>query len=179
MEMDAMSRPPRIALCGPGRCGKDTAAEWLHENTRLNYVMSTSEVIAPVAAERLGLTVEAAFARRHEDRALWCRLGKEMRASDPAFLVRTVLDKGSDIVVGVRDRQEIVTASLEGLVDLVVWIDRRVPFDPTLEYGPELCDIRITNDDSLDEFHGKLAALARFARLETVSSRIGPRPGTL
>lgn len=165
-----MTRLPTIALCGPGRCGKDAAAEWLAANTPLVYRGSTSSVIAPHAAERLGLTVEEAFARRHQDRAVWYQLGKEMRADDPAFLVRSVLAQGSQIVVGVRDRMEIVTASLERLVDVVVWIHREVPFDPTLEYGPELADLRIDNYGTLDEFHARLAALARFAQLTTVVS---------
>lgn len=169
-----MSRLPRIALCGPSRCGKDTAAAWLAANTPLRMGRSTSEVIATLAAGALGLTVEAAFARRHEDRSLWYEFGKGLRAEDPAFLVRTVLAEGSDIVVGVRDREEIVTARREGLVDLIVWIDRDVPRDPTLEYNWDLCDVVIANWGTLDEFHARLAALARFARLGVTDAAENP-----
>ncbi len=150
----------RLAIVGPGRSGKDEVAAWFARNTRLRYGGSTSEVIAPHAAKALGLSVAEAFARRHEDRDLWHRLGIELRKHDHAALARAVLKRG-DLVVGVRDRVEMETVLAERLVDLAVWIDRPgIPDDPTLEYGPELCDVTIQNHWGLTELHGRLKKFA-------------------
>lgn len=150
----------KIAILGPSRAGKDVAADWLAANTRLRYTGSCSSVIAPVVAERYGMTVAEAFARRHEDRDLWFRTGNEMRASDPAALARETLRKG-DICVGIRSRAEIEAVLSGGLVDLAIWVSRpNLPVDPTLEYGVEMADIVIRNHAGLDEFHGRLHRLA-------------------
>jgi hypothetical protein len=149
----------KLAIVGPSRCGKDVAARWFAEHTPLRYSKSTSQVIAPHAAARLGLSAEEAFARRHEDRDLWFKLGCELRRDDPAYLAREVLRDG-DLVVGVRDRAEMEATIREGLVDLVIWIDRDVPVDPTLTYGRELADVVIENRWSLADLHRRLDRLA-------------------
>jgi hypothetical protein len=155
---------PRIAICGPGRCGKDTAARWLAANTPLRLGRTTSEIIAPHVAARLGLTVEEAFARRHENRPLWFDVGNELRTPDPTYLVRECLKEG-EIAVGLRNSDEVKAARAEGLIDLFVWVEREVPADPTQTFGPERCDVIVLNTGTLDEFFGRLAALARFAGL--------------
>jgi len=131
---------PRIAICGHGRSGKDTAARWLAEHTPLRLGKTTSEVIAPYRAAELGVSVEEAFTRRHEERDLWYELGNRLRANDWARLVRETLRDG-EICVGIRDPEELAAARAEGLVDLVLWIDRDVKPDSTMKFGPERCDI--------------------------------------
>lgn len=155
---------PKLAIRGPGRCGKDTAARWLATHTPLRLGRTTSEIIAPHVAARLGLTVEEAFARRHENRPLWFEVGNELRSPDPTYLVRECMKEG-EIVVGLRNSDEVKAARAEGLIDLFVWVEREVPADPTQTFGPDLCDIVISNNGTLDEFHGRLRALARFASL--------------
>lgn len=155
---------PKIALCGPGRSGKDECASWLSANTSLRFGRSTSQVIAPYVAERLGVSVAEAFARRHEDRELWFAIGNELRLQDPTFLVRECLRDG-EIVVGMRNQDEVIAARSQRLIDLFVWISRDVPHDPTQTYGPELCDIEIENRGTLEELFDRLEALTRFAGL--------------
>jgi hypothetical protein len=155
---------PKIAICGHGRSGKDEAARYLARRTPLRFAKSTSEVIAPYAAAKLGRPVDVAFAERHQNRVFWFNVGNELRAEDPAFLVRECL-KAGEIVVGMRNRSEVVAVRAERLVDLVVWIDRDVPADPTQEFGVELCDLVVPNRGTLEEFHGRLEALARWAGL--------------
>lgn len=150
----------KLAICGPARSGKDEAAIWLAANTSLRYSLSTSQVIAPVAARHLGLSVEAAFAQRHQDRMLWRRLGDGLRRSDTAYLARQTLIDG-DLCVGIRSRLEIEAVRAEKLVDLVIWIARTVPTDPTLQYGPEMADIVIQNYWGVAEFHERLQRLAK------------------
>lgn len=167
VSFQSMNQPlPTIAICGPGRSGKDTAANWFARHTHLRFGRSTSEIIAPYAAERLGRPVDVAFAHRHQNRVFWFNVGNELRATDPAFLVRECL-KGGEIVVGMRNRSEVLAVRSERLVDLVVWIDRDVPTDPTMEFGPAECDVIVQNRGTLDEFEDRLAALARWAGLRT------------
>lgn len=150
----------KIAICGPGRAGKDEAAHWFNANTSLRYFgFSTSMAITPHAAKHLGISEEEAFARRHRDRELWYELGNNLRQNDKAFLARQTFEHG-DIAVGIRDREELQTIIDEGLVDLAIWIDRDVPADPTLKYGPESCDIIVQNRSCISEFHTKLNRLA-------------------
>jgi hypothetical protein len=153
----------KLAIVGPGRSGKDAAAEQLALHG-FRYAFSTSRVIAPYAARRLGLTHEAAFTRRHQDRPLWRQIGDELREHDPAYLARKTLEYG-DLCVGVRSLREIAAVRSEGLVDLILWIDRDVPVDDTLEFGPEVADIIVPNRGTLLDFHIRINRLARTWRL--------------
>lgn len=155
---------PKIAICGHGRSGKDTAGRWLAENTPLRLGLTTSQVIAPVIAAEDGVSVEVAFARRHQERERWFRRGNELRRNDPAYLVRGCL-AGGEIAVGLRNADEIEAARAEGLIDLFVWVERDVPRDPTQTFDASLCDVVILNNGTLAEFHERLRALARFAKL--------------
>lgn len=159
----------RLAIVGPGRCGKDEMAAWLAANTRLRYSGTTSTVISKEYARRHGMTFDEAHAVRHARRDEWRALGDDMRRHDPAFLARTQLQTG-DLAVGIRAAVEIEAVIREGLVDLVAWIDR--PFianddnrchaepDPTLEFGDEVADITIRNDGSLSRYHRRIRNLA-------------------
>lgn len=168
-----MTRSPKVAFCGPSRSGKDEAARWLSTHTPLRFSRTTSEAIAPHVARRLGLAVEVAFARRHQDRYLWFEVGNELRAVDPAFLVRETLRDG-DICVGLRQAEEVTAARDEDLIDLFVWVDRDVPDDPTMTFGPELCDVVVPNRGSLAAYHSRLAALAAFAGLVALQELAPP-----
>ena len=159
-----MNRLPSIALCGHGRCGKDTAAQFLAAITPLRLGKTTSQVIAPHRAAQLQISVAEAYARRHQERNLWYEIGNQLRASDPASLVRETLRDG-EICVGIRAVEELLAARAEGLLELVVWVDRDIPADSTMKFGPELCDVVIENRGSKEDFFSKLKALAKFAGL--------------
>jgi len=155
---------PKIAICGPGRCGKDTAARWFASHTLLRFGRSTSEVIAPHVAARLSLPLEVVFSHRHDNRQFWFDVGNELQRTDPAYLVRETL-KDAEISIGMRNRSEILAVRDAGIVDLIVWIDRDVPADPTMEFGPEMCDVIVLNRGTIEEFYQRLESLARWARL--------------
>lgn len=134
-------------------------ADWLKAHSRCRYSFSTSAAIAPYVAGQIGITTAEAFARRHEDRELWRRVGDALRADDPAFLARKTL-AGGDLSVGIRARVEIEAVQRERLVDLTLWVDRAVPPDPTLEFGPEMADVVIQNHWGLSELYARLAKFA-------------------
>lgn len=95
---------------------------------------------------------------------MWFDVGNELRRDDPAYLVRECL-RDAEIVVGLRNADEVEAARAEGLIDLFIWVVRYVPPDPTMTFGPELCDVMLPNTGTLDRLHERLEALARFAGL--------------
>lgn len=154
-----------VMFVGHGRAGKDTASEMFAKITGLRFAGSLSRQLAVHMAGVLGLSVEEAYARRHEDRMKWYEEGNKLREKGPTTLIRSALRHG-DITNGARDRAEVIAAREEGLVDLIVWIENpRVPTDPTLKFGPDDCDIAILNTGGLDQLYRNLERLAAFANL--------------
>ena len=151
----------KIAISGPSGSGKDEAARWLAWHTSLRYTGSTSEIIIPYAARKMGVSDEVMFATRHEHRELMLETGRELRAEDPAYLVRKVLN-GGDIACGIRDYEEMKATLAGNLVDLVIWIDRPgVAPDPTMGYGLECADVIVANHWGKEELYLRLWNLAR------------------
>lgn len=149
----------KLAICGPGSCGKDTVANWLDTNTPLRRGPSTSEFILPVVAERLGISLVQAWLEREKNRDLWAAIGDELRGDDPAALAKQAMERG-DICVGLRRREELVAAQAAGLFDLTIWVSRRnLPPDTSLTYGAELCDIIVPNWLGLEALYSRLARL--------------------
>ena len=150
----------KIAISGHGRAGKDIAAEWFVHNCGLRYFGSTSKVIWPHAAARLGLSMREAWQRRHEQRQVWFDIGNELRESDPAYLAREVLRQG-DLCIGIRSKGEMATVVRERLVDVLLWVDRNVLNDPTLEYNvDDFPFIVVRNHGELADFCASLEWLA-------------------
>lgn len=160
-------RRPRIAICGPHNSGKDEAAAWLCERTALTYAGSASRYLLPYVARRLGVSEAEAWAIRHDPAGAleWKDEGDRQRAIDPGVLIRPALADG-DLYVGPRAIVELEYGRAHGLIDTVVWISRHVPFDPTLTYGPEACDLVIENHWTLMVYHARLAAFARLCGLK-------------
>lgn len=75
--------PPVIAIVGHGRSGKDTAAEWLAEHTVLRFAGGCSFAARHYMAQRLGLSPDESYARRHENRDKWFQYLNEFREGDP------------------------------------------------------------------------------------------------
>jgi hypothetical protein len=156
---------PVLALCGPGRCGKDLGADWLGHNFCIEYGGSLSEIVAPLIARALNKSVEETFAARHTDRMFWFRFCNQLRVADPRLLVRLLLSK-ADIVVGIRGAIELEACARDGLIDLSVWINKpEIPIDPTIEYGSTDCDITIDNTSCKLAYFNKLDKLAKTLKL--------------
>lgn len=158
---NSMSRVPRLAFCGPSRCGKDEAGNWLHANTPLRFAGSTSHYLLPYVVERLGLSREEAWERRHEMKDTWRAIGDEVRKNDPAKLAREAL-ADADVLGGTRAGIEMRAVNETKLVDLAIWVDRPgVPFDTTMGFGPELCDIVIQNHWDIPTYFLRIRNLCR------------------
>jgi hypothetical protein len=160
-----MSARKRILIVGHGGVGKDTACEYLAQITELRFAGTTSRYLAKYVAARLGTSEEEAYQTRHLNRSLWHRVGNELRRRDPGLLIREAVAH-AEIVGGVRDVQEIAVCRQEQLVDLIVWIaNDRARKRATVNFTERDCDIIVPNHWGLDELHGRLLRLARFAGL--------------
>ncbi len=149
---------PVLAFVGHGRSGKDTACELFRDRFGGRFAGGCSFTVLPHIAADLGKTPEQAFAERHLDRMFWYEWCNRYRAQDPARIIRESLAH-SGVICGVRDRLELLTAMDEGLIDLVVWVERDVPPDPTLKIHLADADIVVRNDASQDVYERRLARL--------------------
>lgn len=157
-------RNPRILLVGGGRSGKDTAGEIIEQHTGWKFAGTTSKYLCRHVAAKLGLPEDVAYARRHESdamRVVWFETGNELRKDDPALLAREAFAHG-DVTGGVRGKPEIEAIIAENLADLIVWVSRDVPPDPTMEFGREYADVVLDNNGTLDEFRRKVTRLMDF-----------------
>ena len=157
----------KIALSGPGRCGKDVAAEWLGAHTSLRYRAGTSLLAAPMVYEYFAQTgtlyrdVQACWLDRHNWRELWASIIADYNRHDPAKLYRDCL-ADQDILTGVRWRREMMAVNAAGLVDLWIWIDRPdAPHDKTMEFKASECDLIVPNHGDLAGYLGRWRRLAR------------------
>lgn len=157
---------PRLMIIGQGRAGKDTAGEWLGNNTLLVYKGSSSNFALPYVAKEMGQDEKTCYETRHQNREEWKRICRELRGKDPGILVKAMLKAGADLVIGIRDKCEIDIARQQQLVDLVIWIEKDVPKDPTVdEFDSSDADIIIDNNSTKEVFYRKLKALANTLRV--------------
>jgi hypothetical protein len=155
----------KIALLGYGRAGKDTAGGWFGLFTPLLYVGSTSRVVCPMIAAEMGLSVEEAWKTRHQYRQFWYNWCNEYRKDDPTKIARACLVQG-DIVVGLRDKVELEACKAAGLFDLVVWVHSdKVPYDSTVTFTKDDCDVIIENNGNYKQFYDRLMHLCRFSSI--------------
>lgn len=153
---------PKILLVGSGRAGKDTFGPMLARAMKLTFAGTTSKYLSPYVAKKLGVSEEEAYNRRHESnemRMLWYETGNEIREGDAGLLVKEAFKHG-DITGGIRAVEEIQAVKEKGLADLVVWIERDVPVDPTMTFGPGWADLIVTNNGTEAELNRKAERLA-------------------
>lgn len=160
----------KIALCGPGECGKDDGALFLARVSSLRFAsINTSwfaRHIVCAALERAPYFLtyadaDACWEDRRNNRKAWFDIMDAAAAFDPVgFYLPCIADQ--DILVGMRKHRDYTALKRAGVVDHWIYIDRPGKSESldSLEITPADCDRTIMNDGSLAEYHDKLAALA-------------------
>lgn len=189
-------------ILGAHQAGKDTTAEFLRDLFNLKYLGPTSKPLCRVvyeyftgieeipdelsvetklAKERFAstaseLTLENVYEHRHKYSQYLYILGKYLRREKGELcLVEELLDLGTEIVVGLREKTEVRLAIQSGAFQRVIWVHRPNVYqedgsfyDKTLEYGVDwvlrclqgqkgINFSLITNDtESLPVFHVQL-----------------------
>lgn len=148
-----------IGIGGMGRAGKDTAGEYLCARTEMIYPISASWQVLPAIATMIGIPKEQAWDERHQHREFWIAACHAFREPDYGMLVRMCLGAG-DVAVGIRGRLELDAVIRQGIIRLMLWIDRPgTPNDITVEYGPGDCDLVIPNTGTHRDLYRKLDKL--------------------
>lgn len=146
---------PIVAVLGKGRAGKDTSAKYLCVRTGMTYVGSSSNFLLKFVCDLTGLDPATAYSERHQHRQFWISTGHAVRANDLSLFARMVLADG-DLAVGLRGREEIHGCVADCVVDYLMWIDRDVPDDPTMEIGRDDCDVVIPNNGAYVDLYRRL-----------------------
>ncbi len=156
----------KIAISGPGRSGKDCAAEYLAKVAGLRYSAGTSYWARNIVFDWMHTNgydyadAHECWTDRHNHRQTWADVIQEYNRVDPVQLYRDCLAE-QDILTGVRSRFEMQACKSAGLVSSWLWIHRPgVCHDPTMEYEAKDCDTVIVNDGTLEQFYAKLDEFA-------------------
>jgi len=169
---------PRLAICGPGRSGKDVAARTLAEAMGVPYRKSTSEAACDLVWRKWGCNFlewvpsgldsdtdlpitaysdqAAMFADRSNHRTRWAEIIWAYNQPDGLRLYRDMIDGGETILCGIRRVSELQACKSAGLVDLAIWIERPGCIDSTCEIAAKDCDFSVLNCGSEEEFVEKL-----------------------
>lgn len=135
----------KIVIVGHGRAGKDTVAEFLRM-LGFKYTHGTSWYGRQFVADHLGLPdADACWHERHKDRQLW----KEIIDKNAEAVYKLCLEE-NNIITGLR-RVRDVEWFKEHHKPLIIWVERDVPVDPTLEFGPEQAHIIINNNGTEED----------------------------
>ena len=153
--------PARVALIGPSRCGKAEVRERLSRLWRQPAEFGSSSWYATsFVCSALAVSREQFYEQRHQYRAFLYHFCKGIRDVDATLLVRLSLEKHR-IAAGMRDKAELSACRKAGLLPLVIWIDREVPSDPTLELTEDDADLVLNNHGSLLDLDRRVDALGR------------------
>jgi thymidylate synthase (FAD) len=127
-------RKPRLLIIGHARHGKDTVAEMIRDIMGLKFTSSSvfvgQEAIWPMWGQERYPNFEAMFEDRINHRALWFNLISAHNTPDKARTGRTMLERGYDMYVGMRNVEEYRACIEAGLFDEVIWVDRSQSMAP-------------------------------------------------
>ena len=161
---------PKLMIVGHGRHGKDTLADGFRElgwSCKDSSLASAEVFLFDELKDSMGYpTVEACWADRHNHRALWYRLIAQYNSEDNCRLMRAIYE-ANDIYVGIRSRRELMSGLSQGLIDLVIWVERP-GHDPESDSSMTIrradSDIVVYNDGTEDELKKKAKRLATVFR---------------
>ena len=153
---------PKLIICGHGRHGKDTMAEYLHEHYKFKHESSSYACldlfIYESIKDKYGYTTrEECFEDRVNYRKEWFDLITAYCLEFPSKLTEHIF-KTSDCYVGMRSAREFKAS--KHLADVTVWVDRSKHLPPedesSNEITAEMCDVVIDNNDSLEQFYSRI-----------------------
>ncbi len=138
---------PTIVFLGHSRCGKDESVKRLAAKTSLTPATSVSAAMAPLVAWSQNLPTPFAFDTRHQHREYWYEWINAFRRYYTADLPTRMSLAYGDTVAGIRSKLELEECVANKVVDVLVWVERDVPADPTLEFAWE--DVKALRDKGL------------------------------
>ena len=164
-------------ICGLGRSGKDTLAEFMKNDFRSSSKIALDLFIWEEWGHIFYKTKEECFEDRVNFRMIWKLLISQYNALDPARLGRKIFEV-CDTYAGCRSFLEFNKLKQEGIFDYSIWVhsDTRLQnlTDTSCDLIREDCDIPVRNDDTLEVLKQKAHLLDDFIehreRLKYVSN---------
>lgn len=159
-----------IAVCGYSRHGKDTVCKLIAKYTNLRYQRSSSEAAALLVHEKLRKkynysSVRECFADRHNHKDEWASIIWKYNAVDCGVRLYRDMLETHDILNGIRDRGELQSCVMLGLVDRAIWVDatERLPIESfsSCNIAPSDCDYRLDNNGAEVSLPAKVIDLLR------------------
>jgi len=159
----------KILILGHARHGKDTFAEILRDHFGLKFKSSS------VAASEIFLydtlkdkyeyeTPEECFEDRVNHRQEWHELIVDYNKDDRARLAKDIL-KDADCYVGMRSGLEIDECKIQGLFDIIVWVDasERLPLEPKESFNIDIsyADFIVPNHGTYEEFEERVLRIGK------------------
>ena len=156
-------KPKLIGFAGPGGSGKSHATRFLASRFPMLFRLpeSTSFYIKNDMAAATNTPLATLLQQLAEDANRRQKLkdfADIRRANDPGYYVRLACVDGN-LIEGMRGLEELRFAQL---LMPVIWIERPVQDDDTIEFTSRDCDWIIDNSDTLEVFEGKLLRLGQF-----------------
>lgn len=157
-------RQPKLMVCGFGKSGKDTAAEYWRDHFGMTFQSSSwaaGEIfIFDLLMKKYDYaSKEECFADRRNRRGEWFNLICDYNKDDKTRLAREILSK-TGAYIGMRSKEEVQACKDQNVFDVIIWIDaeERVgkEFSLSCTVTKEDADIIITNNGTEAEFKEKL-----------------------
>ena len=123
-----MSERPKLLIIGHARHGKDTVGEILADEYGYRFTSSSHfcgvETIWPNWGCAVYPDFDAMFADRVNHRKLWGDMISAYNTPDKTKTAATMIERGYDLYVGMRRRDELEACRAAGVFDYVLWVDR-------------------------------------------------------
>lgn len=163
----ASSSGIKLGICGKGRAGKDTAAEFLAVTTGLRYTAGTSFwakdlVFAWFQINEPGRyrDTQHCWEDRHNNRQLWADIIGDYNRDDPVKLYKDCLEN-QNFLTGVRWKHEMRAIKQAAIVDCWLWVENpRVPKDVSCQVTMDDCDLVVLNNSDLNTYLERLSGIA-------------------
>jgi hypothetical protein len=160
---------PTMCVIGHCRSGKDTFAEILRDDFGLTFISSSQAAsdifIYDILKTKYNYkTSVECFEDRVNHREEWYEMICEYNKDDKARLSKKILEN-TDAYVGMRDGDELDEGILQGLFDLVVWIDasKRLPPEGKGSFNIDIsyADIIVDNNSTIHKFTHRVKRLGK------------------
>jgi dephospho-CoA kinase len=168
-----------ILIIGHARHGKDTVAEFFHDNFGMKYTSSSLACakifIYDALKDKYGYTsFDECYADRVSHREEWYNMIVNYNKFDKTRLAKEILRSGVSCYVGMRDRDEILACREDKVFDLVIWVDasERLPLesDGSFNISKDLADFIIDNNQNLKSLESKLTNIGNVLFKDRINS---------
>lgn len=147
-------RHMKILVLGFTQAGKSLAAIQLAEILGSQPPITSSDVIIRDYAKASGYEEQFVRVSKATYRKALYLFGNVMESDNPAYPADEIL-KQTDVLAGIRNPSQL--AAIRDQLDLIIWISRPgCVAGETDKIGPEVADVIIANDGTLDELRVSL-----------------------